>query len=536
MQVAHTTHLFILDSREDEIIKMSKQKSILIIIIFTILIGSAYIIWPFVCVRLEGENTENRNLAEMPKFSLETVSEYPRQMESFIDDHLPFRSKMIELNSVISYYLMGTSASERVETGKDGWLFYKDESSMDYYTGRKLYTEEQLRTIANNMQITKDNLEKQGVKFALFIAPNKERVYPEKMPSYYGKPSGNNALRQVVDYLRDNTDVTVVCPYDSLMKAKEENPDMILYHKTDTHWNDLGAYIGACDLFDALGIEWDRSSISVNEVNDVPGDMAKMLNLDNVIEAGEAYQLTGLQHNDARSNLNTDSDYFGHWIYETPIATNGSIIVRRDSFCTPMRLYIAEAFKNSDMVHLKSFTNALIEQKKPDYFVYQFTERHLDQLLTYSYNNLSYELNFSNYLDKLLEDKERYTIFISAMDEATSALTSELIQKLKALGVKADLSDKHCENFYSVINGGNNVAEDLSTEKVAKESSLENGLHYAIVSAGHDTGDISSICINGVEYSKAKSGLNFVVYDNEYNVVIDSVNFDIFGSAFKATR
>lgn len=506
-----------------------RKKSIAVIIIFAVFVGSAYLIWPFLKGYLAGSNTENRTLVEFPKLTKETFSEYPSQLEAYVDDHLPFRSKMIELNSLIDYYVLNTSSNSGVTKGKDNWLFYSNKSDgdpMSDYTGRKLYTEDQLQTIARNMKMTKDNLAEQGIDFVLFLAPNRERVYPEYMPDYYGQPAENSDLKQVVDYLRANTDVKVVCPYEDLMAYKKDHPDQILYHMTDTHWNDLGGYIGAKDLFKAVGASWDDNKVKIQKVSDAPGDMADMLNLRDVIYTGETYTLSGFAHDDTKTMQ--PEVFTGHWQYSSPSAPNGSILVNRDSFCTAMSQYIKEAYKQSDMVHKAGFTNDLVESKKPEVYVLERVERSMDDLLTYSYNDLSYETDINKYLDKLNEDKNRYVVFMSAKDDASSALTPEIMEKLQKLGVQTDLQGKYKNGFYSVIDSGKNIAEDSGTEVVSRQSALD-GLTYSIVSAGLDSGSASSIILNGAEYSKNSRGLNIVVYDKKYGTVIDSVAFDTCG-------
>jgi len=504
-----------------------RKKEIAVIVIFAIFIGSAYLFWPFLKNRLEGEGTENRRLAEFPVFSWKTVSSYPSQIEMYINDHLPFRSRMVELNSMIDYYLLNTSSSSRVVKGKDDWLFYndvRDGDPMSDYTGRKLYSEKDLRTIARNMEMTKDNLEAQGTKFVLLIAPNRERVYSEYIPSYYGKPAKENILKQVVDYLRENTDVIVLNPYDALMEYKSKHPDCILYRKTDTHWNDLGGFIATQELLDAVGKRFDENVMSINGRDDTPGDMADMLNLRNVIETGRTYFVTGFEHKN--TTVVGKEDFHAHFEYKSPDAVNGSILVNRDSFTSAMRPFIKEAFKHSDMLHRHSFTNGVVEQEKPNVYVLELVERYMDTLLSYSYNNLSFEENINKYLDKLIAAEGRYVVLISVKDEASNALTTELMDRLQALGVQTDLIGKYRNSFYSVMDGSSVIAEDIGTSLLGRQGRLTDGQTYSVTSVGYDCGNTSSIVINGVEYSKKGRGLNIVVYDKKYKCVIDSVAFD----------
>ena len=81
--------------------------------------------------------------------------------------------------------------------------------------------EKQLAKIKDNMMKTKENLQKDGIAFAIIIPPNKERVYPEFMPWYYKAPAPDYAALQIYRYLKENTDVSIVYPYEELMKAKK---------------------------------------------------------------------------------------------------------------------------------------------------------------------------------------------------------------------------------------------------------------------------------------------------------------------------
>ncbi|MBQ1822074.1 MAG: hypothetical protein II123_01390, partial [Lachnospiraceae bacterium] len=198
-----------------------KKKSIVAVAIFSAMIGSMYFIWTPLKDKINEDVIENRNMAERPTLNIHDIGAYPDQANSYVNDHLPFRGTMVKMNSAVDYYVFHSSSNRDDVIGKNGWLFYNQDDTMPIYKGQKLYSEDQLQTIANNVQRSSDYLERQGVKYVVYIAPEKERIYPEYMPDYYGKPAEVNLLNQVVGYLRANTDVPIVCPYDSLMQAKE---------------------------------------------------------------------------------------------------------------------------------------------------------------------------------------------------------------------------------------------------------------------------------------------------------------------------
>ena len=362
----------------------NRKKSLTAIILFLLLTACPWLLWLTLGRFVQNTNTENRTLAEFPVFSFETFAEYPMLMDTWLDDHLPFRSSLVEWNSAIDYFLLHSSTNELVVPGKEGWLFYTENHSTDYYKGRNLFSEKKLKKIAQNMQSTKDTLEAKGISFALVIAPNRERMYPEYLPDWYGIPAQPNALDQVVSYLREHTDVTVVSPYDRLMAEKEKSPEIILYHKTDTHWNDLAAYYAVRELLDALGISFPvgENAITIEKKDDTPGDMADLLNLKRLITPGETYVVSGYQAADEET---VESSFFGHIRCKALSRTTGRILVARDSFCSAMIPVIRSVFTESDMVHHRAFENSLIDAEQPDYFVYEVVERQLNKLLKFKY-------------------------------------------------------------------------------------------------------------------------------------------------------
>ena len=363
-----------------------KAKYWLIIAGFFVMTVCVYPVWILIGGTQGADNAENRNMAELPSLSKETISSFPAEMEEYINDHLPFRSRLIEWNSILDYFLFHTSSNEKVILGTDGWMYYTVKDSIGFYTGRKQYTQEQLETIAQNMQKTKDDLEAEGIRFALFIAPDKEQVYPEYLPAYYKKLAAahrpqQTALEQVLAYLEQNTDIEVICPLQTLQSYKDTHPEQTIYHLMDTHWNDLGAWLGVCDLMEALQIPIKRD-VDIEKTEDKMADLAGMLALHHVLKFGDEYKVKGYQHPDTEL---LESVFYGDFHYVSPSCNTGKLLVCRDSFCSAMAPVLGECFTESIMVHKNAFKNTRIEEEQPDIFVYEVVERSLDDLLEFVY-------------------------------------------------------------------------------------------------------------------------------------------------------
>lgn len=134
--------------------------------------------------------------------------------------------------------------------------------------------------------------------------------------------------------------------------------------------------------------------------------------------------------------------------------------------------------------------------------------------------------NFADFLNDL--DDSNYTIFISAKDDASNALTNEHMKLLHKLGLKEKLNEASRQSYYAVISK-DKILEKLSKKDLKYTHKYEdNEIKYSIESAGFDVGNKSSIIINNNEYSMDLRGLNFVIYDNASEKVIMSCNFDTF--------
>lgn len=362
-----------------------KTGRIIIILSFLLITCFSWVLWMITCAFYGDINNENRALAEMPTLSMDNVLSFPKQYTDYINDNIPFRNYLITLNSAIDYFVFGVSSNDQVIIGKDNWLFYNsiaDGNPIACYQGTNLFSDEELRALAENCVIQNELLKKDGKGFVIFVAPNKERVYGEKMPDQYGSPSIDYRALQVVEYLKNNTDIEVVYPYDDIMNAKNTT-DQSLYYKTDTHWNSIGGYIGASALLSELGISVppiDSQDISISIEGNRFGDLAGMINLKNLLYKDDyEYNVSGYDlHNNHQSEKMSDMDS-GLSEYD-----DRKVLVIRDSFSTNMIPYLESEFENISFVHFNDYSYDDYIEFNPDIVVYETVERYIHQLSTFS--------------------------------------------------------------------------------------------------------------------------------------------------------
>ena len=129
-------------------------------------------------------------------------------------------------------------------------------------------------------------------------------------------------------------------------------------------------------------------------------------------------------------------------------------------------------------------------------------------------------------------------VLISVKDEASSSLTEGQRAEFDNLGLKGLADIGFGESYIGVIADGGVVTE--LCDKMLQETSFPEGcLHYrmddwiTVKSGGANRGNLSSIMVNGTEYSKNQRGINVVVYDYEEDKVYDSAAFDTYLSAYR---
>ena len=105
---------------------MRKAVKIGFIGVFCAVIGLAFPVFNIFSKQLSMDSHENRLMTGLPQVLQSPLRELPRNLDNFLVDNSPFRYQFVLVNAGLDYALFGTSQSDQVLPGKDGWLFYKD--------------------------------------------------------------------------------------------------------------------------------------------------------------------------------------------------------------------------------------------------------------------------------------------------------------------------------------------------------------------------------------------------------------------------
>ncbi|HCB15032.1 MAG TPA: hypothetical protein DEP36_15910 [Gammaproteobacteria bacterium] len=170
-----------------------------------------------------------------------------------------------------------SSPNASVYYGAEGWLFYNGDQSLGQVSRAPLRTET-IKRFADLLSGLNHVLQRENRRLVVAVAPNKESVYPEKLPGWLRVKTGPTEYDALFAELA-KTPIHTVDLRTLLRDAAQKIP---VYYKTDSHWNMWGALIAYNALVTAAGQETWRIDPKIAlepNVRSYSGDLARYLGL-----------------------------------------------------------------------------------------------------------------------------------------------------------------------------------------------------------------------------------------------------------------
>ena len=246
--------------------------------------------------------------------------------------------------------------------GKEDWLFYKsteDGDPISDYQGINHYDENTMQTIADKLTNERNQFSNYGIDFYILSIPNKSSVYPEYMPDIIERKDTTSKTDLLMKYLEENTDLNVVDVKPTLVKAKKKQQ---VYYKSDTHFNQIGAFVTVQALKDKVDGKTDKlKDVKFGKItNHYSGDLARLCDMQDTFNNDTQYQLDPATVN-------------------TKIKSDKKILVIGDSYSDEMLSILSQYFAEAQTVNIWSFEPSLLDEYKPDIVVWEHAERYTDR-------------------------------------------------------------------------------------------------------------------------------------------------------------
>ena len=289
--------------------------------------------------------------------------------EAWLSDRVPFRAAMIRFASAVRERVFRTGSDE-VIVGRDGFLFFT--AAAGDYCGVSPMSEADVSLAADRFSALSELVSSSGGRLILAVAPNKNTVYPEKMPARYPRAVSPSNM----DRLYEALDARGVLYADLRPALRTEG--RLTYHLRDTHWNGLGASIAFETIMDALALPHELYSALPSIAAD-----GFVCDLDELLYPGAGHTF---------ADLVPDADLSAAWSFTSPSddpmslrlttegAGQGRLLVFRDSFGSALIPFFSAAFAEVRYERGEPYDLSLIASYRPDVVLIEIAERNLPAL------------------------------------------------------------------------------------------------------------------------------------------------------------
>lgn len=211
------------------------KKNVVFVVLFFVILGLFAGLTFGLPARAFSDN-ENRNLAQMPVFTVENLlsGEFQSDLDAFLSDQIPLREMWIETNTNIKKWL-GKREINGVYLGSDGYYFQQFTED-SYSASRKDAVFALLGQFGKKI----------GVPVNIMMVPTPGVVLSDKLPA--------NAPMYDADAMWQSLQAaTPDCGFIDL-RAAFADADTQLYYRTDHHWTTQGAYVAYQQYCAAMGL------------------------------------------------------------------------------------------------------------------------------------------------------------------------------------------------------------------------------------------------------------------------------------------
>ena len=269
---------------------------------------------------------------------------------------------------------------------------------LDDWMGTNLLGEDQQKKMARAIQDKVKFCANFDTKLIYMIVPNQCLIYPETMPDRYERSTADYTLLDQFTAAAKEAGAIVLDLYP-VMEA-HKNDEFKIYHKTDSHWTDYGAYWGCHTLISEIAKDYpDAAPMIIGE--DVSfytksveaGDMMTHFEIDNALISETATFAEWLVDFPNRPNIYVDNrcEIDNHLVAKNQVITNPnakdknlpSAMIIRDSFSFNAFAYLNQAFSKIHWNYTWDYQFKKVDIKKADvdYLIYLVSEKSLGNIL-----------------------------------------------------------------------------------------------------------------------------------------------------------
>jgi hypothetical protein len=330
---------------------------------------------------------ENRVLAPKPAWphAIGDLKAFRKASDAYVADHFGVRRHLIGVLNRLRM-LTGVSGSKRVIVGRDGWLFFDDDTHLGASRGDPPMTASEVRDWLAFMAARTEALRAKGIPYLVVAAPVKETIYPQFGPPWYAGPSDKRPTIALPKLAKAAGAGEVLYLGPSVAEATRRG--LKTYSRHDTHWTGYGAYAGYVGLMQklhAMGVTDGPRPMSDFELiggsqKTRPRDLALMLGAASFVDIDFPHidNPKGLAKIQV-SYLSEKQDWTAPQVFDTGEVGKPVLLMTRDSFSNELLPMMLPHFSRIVLAHNQdgAWRPDMIERFKPNVVILEVVEHGL---------------------------------------------------------------------------------------------------------------------------------------------------------------
>jgi alginate O-acetyltransferase complex protein AlgJ len=312
-----------------------------------------------------------------------------RDFDEWFADHLGLRYPLIYAGTGLHIGLLRRPLDRHIFFGRDGWMFWTDNAetipaTMADSRSRLRFSPAEAGRIDANLRAVRDRFAQCGIPVFVNVAPNKQSIYGKYLFSgQVAEPV--TRLDALMQGLSEPARSIVVDSRPAMRAAAAASDPILLYPKTETHWNQLGAFYGYRTVMTALArtIPLDHlETLSLEQYNVksyryAGGDMAVRVLFSPWRFEDENVSVTPKAPPAGIEELQVNHE---HAVVRNPNA-KGRLVIFGDSFLGLLMPFFAQNFEEVHRYSAEEINGAIVAQLRPSAVIFETVERHAERLL-----------------------------------------------------------------------------------------------------------------------------------------------------------
>jgi len=333
------------------------------------------------------ELPEKRTLQVYPRFkwNKKALLSFPARFEAAFNDRFGFRAFLVRTQALAKFYWLHMSPSSKVVLGRDGWLYLAE--SIDEYRGIRRLPRARVQKWLQEFKAKKVFFDSRNIKYLVVIAPNKETVYPEFLPTTIQQIRNKLYIDDLMNALPADSRPSILDLREPLISAKGTGR---LYLQTDSHWNQLGAAIASDAITNRLSLWFPELQPRLNQnIFEIrtsnSGDLAQLMGLQDRLRE-ETIVISHIPESLRPAPLRSRATMKRILSNEAVESSNGKqrrhAVVTGDSFTNTLNMFLPAHFRRTLKIrplvsYQDPFFQSIIEAEKPDVYIELVVDRHL---------------------------------------------------------------------------------------------------------------------------------------------------------------